>query len=282
MRTASYNINYINRFNKDFQRVFKQFIAQKSAYELIVNKLRMPHKPPSREADVAHNHFLKLIYNHYLIKLVLNGNLIIHSVKESNYIAYALAGRSLIEHVAVWRYYLVEKYAPIFSSAKVIDFEEMLALIKMHKKHLYGTSFDWGRWLKKDYSGLENDYLSKIKGKKNKQFNKESRENAQVNVLTCVEKSAKIEPKIGVYYDMFCDLVHPNFGSNILLFSISNENEIVIDNQASQRIGDKLIEETFKDLFLITYGQINELTKSLFSMFLGEEGLPSFVMMKIR
>jgi len=241
----------------------------------------MPHDPPSKEADLVHNHYLKLIYNHYLIKLVLNGDLIIHSVKDSNYIAYALAGRSFIEHVAVWRYYLVEKYAPILSSSKGIGFEEALILIKIHKKHLYGTSFDWGQWLKKDYSGLENDYLAKISDKKKKQYDKESRENAQVNVLTCVQKSAKILPKIGVYYDMFCDLVHPNFGSNILLFSLSGDNKIVINNQSSQRIGDRLIEETFRDLFLITYGQINELTKSHFSMLLGES-LPLYIIKRIR
>ncbi len=72
MRPESYNLDYVNRFNKDFQSIFKSFITQKSFYELIVNKQKMSHEPSSKEADLVHNHYLKLIYNHYLIKLVLN------------------------------------------------------------------------------------------------------------------------------------------------------------------------------------------------------------------
>ena len=91
-----------------------------------------------------------------------------------------------------------------------------------------------------------------------------------MNVLTCVEKNSSDFPKYGVYYEMFCDLVHPNLGSNIFLAGISAKEELVINSSAETHLGMKLIEETFGDLISLTYGQVNELSKSHFSMLVGE------------
>jgi hypothetical protein len=138
--------------------------------------------------------------------------------------------------------------------------------------------------LEQDYAALENAYQQSLQNKKNKKPPKLPSKHKPANVLTCVEKMAaeparihsggagsgptaarslfavtrraqrlanifclKVRnlPKFGVFYDMFCDLVHPNIGSNILLYSISKEGSVTIDRSREIQIGRKIIEETF-------------------------------------
>ncbi len=273
------DITFILAYTPDFQREFTKFFSQKQLYEFIAEKQKIPLEPPSRDADLAHNHYIKVIYNTQLLKFASLGDLLLHAIKHNNYLSYGLAGRSLIEHVAVWRYYLVEKYSKLIIAGKEVSFEDMLELIRLDEQFLFGTKFDWLQWLNKDYGTLENAYRQSIQDKKNKKPSEAPSKYKPVNVLTCVEKFAAALPKFGVFYDMFCDFVHPNFGSNIFLYSVSTEQQVAIDQSCEIQIGQKLIEETFAELMLLTYGQLNELTKSRFSVLLGEEP-PKFIFRK--
>ena len=274
------DITFILAYTPDFQREFKKFFAQKQLYEFIAEKQKIPLEPPSKEADLAHNHYIKVIYNTQLLKFASLGDLLIHAIKHNNYLSYGLAGRALIEHVAAWRYYLVEKYSKLIIAGKELSFEDMLELIRLDEQFLFGTKFDWPQWLNQDYAALENTYRQSLQDKKNKKTPEAPSKHKPVNVLTCVEKLATALPKFGVFYDMFCDLVHPNIGTNFILYSISREGSIAIDRSCEIQIGQKLIEDTFGDLMLLTYGQVNELTKSHFSALLGEE--PSkFIFVKL-
>ena len=251
------------------QEDFKIFFAQNQFYDLIAKKQKMSIDPDTCDIDSAHNHYLKVLYNVQLLKLALIGDQIIQAVKSKNFLSYCLAGRALLEQVAVWRYFLVEKYAKIIRSGQEITFEDFIKLIDLHKKFLYGTRFDWLKWLDKDFAGLENVYRQAVSDKKDKKYLASDKKDISVNVLTCVEKMSSGLPRFGVYYEMFCDLVHPNFGSNIFLAGISSKGEIAIDESAEIQLGVKLIEETFGELIALTYGQINELTKNHFSMLVG-------------
>jgi hypothetical protein len=265
------SIEFILDYTPAFQEVFKAFFVQKQFYESIAEKQKMPVDPPSRDADTAHNHYLKVTYNVQLLKFALIGDQLIYSIKHNNYLSYGLAGRSLLEHVAVWRYYLVERYGKILMSAKEVEFEHFLALIEAHHRFLFGARFDWSQWLSQDFEGLDKAYLQSMQDKRNKKPPKPTSPVVPVNVLTCVEKLAAERARFGVYYDMFCDMVHPNFGSNILLAAISPAGNVAIDKSQELQLGRKLIEETFGELILLTYGQVNELTKSHFSMLFGEQ-----------
>jgi len=270
------DIEYILDYSLAMQEDFKKFFIQNKFYDQVVKKQRMAIEPNVKDIDLAHNHYLKVIYNVQLLKLSLIGDQIIQSVKSKNFLSYALAGRSLLEQIAVWRYFLVEKYSKFFKSGKEITFEDFLEIISIHKKFLYGTRFDWLKWIGKDFDALNITYQNALSAKKDKKNTPHNKENISVNVLTCVEKISVIHPQFGVYYEMFCDLVHPNFGSNIFLAGINANGEVEIDASAKIQLGMKLIEETFGKLIFLTYGQINELTKSHFSMLLGEPS-PNFL-----
>ena len=266
---------FILEYSSEMQESFRLFFDYNKTYDLIAKKQKMSVEPEKNIAiDLAHNHYLKSIYNLQLLKLSLIGDQIIQAIKSKNFLAYALAGRSLLEHVAVWRYFLVEKYAKIFKgTGQEITFEDFQELIALHRRFIYGTRFDWLSWINKDFTGLEAAYSQAAKDKKrkkNKKHQSPEGKSIQVNVLTCVEKLSSNFPKFGVYYDMFCGLVHPNFGSNVFLAGVSAKGGVVIDQSAEIHLGMKLIEETFSELVSLTYGQVNELTKSHFSMLLGE------------
>lgn len=270
------DVEYISMYSFNMQEEFKKFVNQKNLYELIANKQKIPIEPSTSEIDLAHNHYLRVIYNIQLLKLALIGDQLTHAVKSKNFLSYALAGRSMLEHVAVWRYFLVEKYAKIVRPGQEISFDDFKSLIELHKKFLYGTRFDWSSWLGQDRTGLESAYLQSIIDKKNKKNNLADQKNISVNVLACVEKISRENPKFGVYYEMFCDLVHPNLGSNIFLASVSPNKGITLDATADIQLSVKLIEETFSDLFRLTYGWVNELTKSHFSFLIGDS-LPNYL-----
>jgi|GEM_PF-2716333 len=274
------DLEFIAKYPPTFQREFAKFFAQKQFCEFVAERQKIPLDPPSKEADVAHNHFIKVIYNTQLLKFASLGDLLIHAIKHRNFLSYGLAGRSLIEHVAVWYYYLTREYPPILVAGREVFFEDILKLIKVDKRFLFGTKFNWSEWLKSDHSALEAAYLRAVQDKKKRTPPQASSGQpvAPINVVTCVEKVAATLPKFGVFYDMFCDLVHPNLGSNILLYSISPQGVIGIDQSPDLQIGEKLIESTFKDLLVLTYYQVNELTKSHFSLLLGEQAPPAIVL----
>jgi len=269
MNDKATDTEYISKYSSKMQDEFKKFVTQNKFYKFVANKQKMSIEPLTREIDLAHNHYVNVIYNIQLLKLALIGDQVIQAVTSHNFLSYALAGRSLIEHVAVWRYFLVEKYSKVLRSGHEISFEDFHSLIDIHKKFLYGARFDWFKWLGKDFSGLEMAYLTSVSDKKNKKNSTTDKQIISVNVLTCIEKMSSELPKFGVYYEMFCDLVHPNFGSNIFLAGISSKEGIVIDANAEIQLGVKLIEETFGELVGLTYGNINELTKSHFSFLIG-------------
>jgi hypothetical protein len=276
MKDKFSDLEYISTYSSKMQDEFKKFVIQNKFYELIANKQKMSIEPVTREIDLAHNHYVNVIYNIQLLKLALIGDQLTQAVKSKNFLSYALAGRSLLEHIAVWRYFLVEKYAKVIRSGQEISFEDFHSLIDIHKNFLYGARFDWFKWLGNDFSGLESAYLHSVSDKKNKKNSAVVKQNISINVLTCIEKMSSTLPKFGIYYEMFCDLVHPNFGSNIFLGGISSSDGIVLDTTAETQLGVKLIEATFGELISLTYGHVNELTKSHFSFLIGVP-LPKFL-----
>ena len=52
------DIRFVIAYEKHFQEEFARFFAQKQLYELIAEKQKISLEPPSREADLAHNHYI--------------------------------------------------------------------------------------------------------------------------------------------------------------------------------------------------------------------------------
>jgi hypothetical protein len=276
MKSKYSDIKFIIEYSSKMQADFKKFFIQNQFYEYIAKNQKLSFEPMTDDIDLAHDHYLKVIYNIQLLKLAFNGDLIIQAVKSKNFLFYAQGGRSLLEQVALWRYFLVNQYLPTFHKGQEITIQDSLKLIEIHKQFLHGTRFDWTKWLEKDYEGLDEAFLQYLKDKKDKKKNKDKQNVTsnplvlQVNAQTCVEKMSEHNPRFGVYYSMFCELVHPNFGSNIFLCGMSSKGVISIDESEKIQLGMKLIEETFGELINLTYGKVSELSKDHFSMLICE------------
>jgi hypothetical protein len=274
-----HRVKSILGYSDAFTARLKTFSGHTAAYTRIIERQHLRLDPPKfAPIDEAHNHYMKVIYNTQLQKISALGNGLIRAIEGDEFLVYGLMGRSLLEHISVWRYFLVNEYSKIITSTGMDDFERGLALIEIHKRFLFGTKFDWSTWLSGGNAAdtLESAYLNSLNTKagKYKPIIK------SVQVGECVRAISSQLPKYGVYYDLFCDFVHPNVGSNLLGYSISSEGVLELVKEGDIILGRKLIEETFPHLADLTFGQVSELTKSHFSMLWGEPP-PQFIEIRI-
>lgn len=139
-------------------------------------------------------------------------DLILYSIERRDWLTYGMGGRSLIEHAATLRYYLREKILPLIPAEPQSATPETLAQIQLVFFQLIrGGRFDW--------SSLLEDWLKGVALPETPTPEQPS----QVNILTCIQKWAREEPRIEQIYAMFCDLVHPNLGSSLLVLGITPE-----------------------------------------------------------
>jgi hypothetical protein len=134
------------------------------------------------------------------------------SIDRKDWLTYGMGGRSLIEHAASLRYYLREKVVPLIPEDPRSVTPEAIAQIQLAFFQLIrGGRFDWSNLLEEWLKGVA---LPETPS---------PQQPSQVNILTCIQKWAKDEPRVEQLYAMFCDLVHPNLGSNLLVLGITPE-----------------------------------------------------------
>lgn len=283
MSSAKNNNEVLSEYCEEMRVKLDLFQKHAQTYAFVAKKQVLPVEPDTKDIDEAHDHYLKTIYNLQLKKLSTLGCVIVEAAKFGNAMNYSLACRSLLEHVAVWHYFLVHRYAPLFPNNQMSDdeyFDAFRGLVRAHREFLYGSRFDWQLWLSDDKTALERVYLDRLSEKKRKSKKKTSSPEIEamksVNVLTCIEKLSASDPMFGVNYEMFCDMVHPNIGSNIFLCGLSQSGVISVDEKSHINLGIKFIERSFEALADLTYGRVNELTKSHFSFLVCESPPPSF------
>ena len=184
------------------------------------------------------DHYLDTLLQVYLYKYYVFSQSLIQVLNRENYLLYGLIGRAIIEHTAVLRYYVTSKMLPlarvIVEDGKVTE-EELQELIQWLDKHLTGRRFDWDSFLA--------DYFSEVKGIKAGTVLKHT----QVNVITCLQKWEKENPAIINLYELFCDLVHPNLGSTLLITRLI-DNQLAIGSPQGQPIGREILNRTFASL----------------------------------
>jgi hypothetical protein len=115
----------------------------------------------------------------------------------------------MIEHAAVMRFYFSEYIKPavdrVFTDG-IIEEKNLQDLIEHLDHFLRGGNFDWALFLEGQWDKLMEmrDDTSGSGG-------------PQIKVGRCISKWEKEKPVIGTYYNLFCDLVHPNIGSSFLV-----------------------------------------------------------------
>ena len=201
-------------------------------------------QPPVNLEELL-DHYLDTLLQVYLYKYYVFSKTLIQVLNEENYLLYGLICRAIIEHTSVLRYYVTSKMLPlaqVIVEDGIVTQEELQELINWLDKHLTGRRFDWDNFF--------DHYEREIEGIKPENSSKP----AQVNVLTCLQKWGKENNSIINLYELFCDLVHPNLGSTILITRL-------VDNKLS--IGGEDGEPMGREIFNLTFTSIVELFQDI-------------------
>jgi len=181
------------------------------------------------------------------------------SVNRGDFLAYGLVGRALIEHAAVLRYYLADQIDPFLKGSiqrGYVTQEEIANLIDILDKHLRGGRFDWGAFLTGDVEALSNDDASSLL--------------RQVNVKTCIDSWATETASVRILYNLFCDLVHPNVGSSLLVMKQWPDG-IGFGAKGGRQFGVDIFDRTFAGLVMVT-DTVSRMLDSLPLLRLPDEG----------
>jgi hypothetical protein len=177
----------------------------------VINQLRMLNAQPAAflatRDPVAHfNAYIDFGISTYAAKLLELFESIELSIENERYLIYAQSGRAIIENIATLRYYSKHPDIAAASDAwknKALTDPLLRAANATLDRFLRGSRFSWDAFIEGRFSDL-----SKIP---------DQPDQAQINSATCLQKWFIESPKLESLYDLLCDLVHPNFGSNLLV-----------------------------------------------------------------
>ena len=148
-----------------------------------------------------------------------------------DYLEYALFWRVMLEQTAVLVHIAV-KLAPLFENGYKDDLSDFVSSVITS---VAGGRFNWNEFVRVGFEGL----LTNPEARK-PQLN-------QVNILTCVQRWGKIEPRIFLLYEILCETVHPNFGSN-MLFMHEVRKSRGFSLKSPSDLGDFMVWNTFEEV----------------------------------
>lgn len=213
--------------------------------------LEVHYKPPKGDIRNLFNQYIDLIWAAYAAKISTLMQSMILAVNRDDFLTYGLIGRSMIEHTAVLRYYHKTQIVPHLQEplgAGSVTTQALQELIEILDQHLRGGLFDWESFLKHDFGNL---------------FSRRRSNRKQFRVGKCIEEWTKNDSSITVLYDLFCDLVHPNLGSTLLIVRVWPEGTGIGGNRG-RPFGLDLFKMTIAGLALV----IQETTELLNSLLL--------------
>ncbi|QKK01303.1 MAG: hypothetical protein HND55_00770 [Pseudomonadota bacterium] len=220
----------------------------------MAKKLEFPWEGETQDPRRLHNVYARNLITCYVSKFSDLSNGILEAVEGSNFLTYALCGRSLIETTATLRYYIHHEYKPLLDTGELGP-DEMRKLVEIDDRHLRGTRFDWESFLFRNYAKIKEDAMAHLDAKRKKKIPsaaQESTSRPQVNVLTCVERWAEQSPEVLLGYNLFCDLVHPNIGSNFLVASTSPDG-LFFSRFRGEPVGRQIFEQSLPILLSMTH-----------------------------
>ena len=207
-----------------------------------------------------HNLYIRNLFTCYVAKFADLTSSILDSVKRGSFLTYALCGRSMIEHVAALRYFVIDKYKPLLDKG-VLTTDEMKELIRLDDQHLRGGRFDWEAFLRRDYPKLYDAAVKELGTKSAKGskplFSQDEGTPRAINISTCIEKWSVASPGVKVLYDLFCDMVHPNIGSTFLVASTAADGIYFTKNRGTS-VGREIFEQSFPLLVSATQKPFGE------------------------
>ena len=178
--------------------------------------------PTIQDPQRLHNMYVTNVFTSYISRYAEACNGLVEGFNQENYLVLALCGRALLELTAVLRYYVVRKYAPLLERVRKTGYltpHDMKHLLEIDDEMLRGGNFDWTSFFLANYSQLR-EHAKARRGHTNAPSRGDpGAMHKQVRIGRCIDSWAKEDPYVGLTYDLFCDLVHPNVGSSFLVAS---------------------------------------------------------------
>jgi hypothetical protein len=256
---------------RSLMRRCQQTTAEMSALDRLNEGLVFP--PPPDDILIVHKNHATAIVASTAAKYFSLTISLIEAVNKFDFLTYALAARSIVELVATLRYLLVEKLDPITQHMTgAITPEQVRQLLAEEDIYLRGTRFDWNEFLENDFLPLKERYAEWLEEKKKDKNAKKWKPGRtppieQVSTATCLEKWARVEPGIGVLYDLLCDMVHPNIGS-VMSIMVTDKDQIRFKVRHPSSGGFRLFLSSFPVFMKLTGEEGADLMKRLFRLIL--------------
>jgi hypothetical protein len=178
--------------------------------------------PTTQEPVEFFNAYIDFGISTYAAKLLQLFESVELSIETKKNLIYAQSGRAIIENVATLRYYSMHTEIVKASDAwkkRALTDPVLRKATETLDRFLRGSRFSWDAFTEGKF-----DELTKTPDQPHL---------AQVNSITCLQKWFKESPKLESLYDLFCDLVHPNIGSNLLVLGV-REGKLVPGAQVAE------------------------------------------------
>lgn len=169
---------------------------------------------------------LWLIYRIYVAKYRELLSSVVKSTQNEDFIVFALCGRAVIETTATLRYYNNKTLAFVKGVKNPDQFSssEIESIIELLDKHSRGGRFDWTKFFSASRREMAQKLVEARRLKAQSTKPEEISNPIQVNVQTTLDAWSKEQPEIALSYDFFCELVHPNLGSNFMIMGAKDKS----------------------------------------------------------
>ena len=177
--------------------------------------------PQAQNPQEFFNAYVDFSLSIYAAKLSQLYQAVAHAIEHEQYLVYAQCGRAILENIATLRYYSRHRdlatASETWKSGSLTD-PILRKANETLDRFARGNRFSWDAFIEGRF-----DELTKIPHQEHQE---------QVNSLTCLQQWFKESPKLEHLYDIFCDLVHPNLGSNLLVLGVRNSKLLAGDTDA--------------------------------------------------
>jgi hypothetical protein len=232
---------------------------------------------PNADPKKLHNMYVDAIVASSMLKNYMLNAAMVRAVNTWDFLSYALAGRSLIEVTATLRYYLHTQLRPIVDAcvkASSVRYDQLAGLIETEDRVLRGGRFDWLKFFLNQFAALQDDYAEGLEAKKRgggaAKRPGDSSSPKQVNVITCIERWAREARYVGVLYELFCDMVHPNIGSTLCI-AVPRDGGIAFMIDQENSTGVALFDRSFPLLQSIAGKEFAEIVHAYILLKMPEE-----------
>lgn len=167
----------------------------------------------------------------------------IEATCRSEFLVFAYCGRGLIETTATLNYYNTKIIAVITAAKDPDSFhpDELKAIVELLDAHSRGGRFDWASFWTDSRKDMASRLVEARRSKKQSSAGGESYVQ-QVNIQTAIDHWIKDEPGIALFYDFYCELVHPNLGSNFLVMGAS-DGQLSVGGTVNKSVARSIVRE---------------------------------------